>query len=128
MDDTAAIVTFVTGCITTFLAAIGFIRKIIKDRDNAYEAKIAALRADAEVRIVERRAATAELHRRVDELQASLSAFKEHVPQLYATHMYLKAVEDRLANGIDASEKRIIEHFARMEERFDRVILKEIHK
>lgn len=79
-----------------------------------------------------RRASTAELHRRIDELTKALAEFQRHVPETYATIAYLKDVEarmtgsvreseDRLAADIRESEERINKRFDRIEGKLDRL-------
>jgi hypothetical protein len=54
-----------------------------------------------------RRTATAELHRRIDELTTSLANFQRHVPEHYATIAYLKDVEGRIMGSVKESEARL---------------------
>lgn len=73
----------------------------------------------------ERRAASAELHRRIDEVQTAFASFQRHVPETYATISYLKDVETRMTAIVKDSEARLAvdiqQSEARLGSRFDRI-------
>lgn len=74
---------------------------------------------------IERRSATTELHRRIDEVQAALASFQRHVPETYATIAYLKDVEHRMTTIVKESEGRLALDIQQSEDRlgkrFDRI-------
>lgn len=92
------------------------IRYLLGKQETSETRQAAAL----QIQITAREAAIAELHRRLDTCTDEAARFREHVAKTYATTEFLRDVEARIMAGLGATEGRLTQHLAKLEERIER--------